>query len=98
MPQRRSGTAAAWDEAVEDLAPSPRGPQAVDGTELERLTAQGIPARMVQNIKLELNRDDYGRLLQFIEERATRSENYLEIRQAVLFSEMLRKQVKGQGA
>jgi len=86
-----------FDDATNEFAPGPKGPGAVDADELERLTAQGYPAATVRNIHLEINRDDFGRLLQFLEERAVRTDHYLEVRQAVLFSEMLRAQARTQG-
>jgi len=86
--------ARAFAEGAEEYAPGPKGPGYVSADDLDKLRAQGISPRLVSNIKLELNRSDFGLLLRFLEERAVRSDNFLEVRQAVLFSEMLREQAK----
>lgn len=88
---------AAWDQTISDLAPGPRGPEAVSQEEVERLTAQGVPRALVAPIVIQFERHDLARLLEFIEQRAVRSENYIDVRQAVLFSEMLREQARKQG-
>ena len=87
----------AFDEAAADTAPGPRQVAPHDDEEADRLRAAGVPRQYTQPIDLTLDRTDFGRLLEFIEQRAVRSENYLEVRQAVLFSELLREQARKQG-
>jgi hypothetical protein len=79
------------------MAPGPEGPGALDGPEFEKLKAQGYRAVDVRNITIEFARHDLARLLQFLEDRAIKTENYFEVRQAVLFSEMIRDQARSQG-
>jgi len=97
MATYRKNQARAWAEGIRDSAPGPKGPDNITLQDLDRLRAQGISVSQISNIELSINRDDFGRILQFIEERAVKSESYLEVRQAVLFSEMLRSQARDQG-
>ena len=86
-----------WFEEAEAIAPGPKGPEAVDANELERLKAQGHPARTVANINIEFNRDDLAHLLHFLEERALKADTFYEVRQMVMFVEMIRNQARKKG-
>jgi hypothetical protein len=94
MPQRALNASDSWYETAEEYAPSPK-PSMIDD-ERDRMRAAGVPKRMLDDISLSLSQQDFYRLCQFLEERAKASENYFEIRQAVLFVEMLRSQARQQ--
>lgn len=86
-----------FDAAVNDMAPGPVGLGQDNTEERDRMRAAGLPRNYRDPILLTLDRADFTRILQFIEERAVKAENYIEIRQAVLFSELLRSQARKQG-
>lgn len=87
---------AAWDYSAQHEHPGPRGPNSLDADEIDKLRAAGVPRAQLRNVHLELDRNDLARILAFIEQRAIDSDNYHEVRQAVLFSEMLRDQARPQ--
>jgi hypothetical protein len=87
----------AFDAYVSVTAPGPTGPQSITEENWERERTAGVQRKDFKNILIELSHHDLYHLLGFLEARAVASGNYAEVRQAVLFSEMIRQQAKEQG-
>jgi hypothetical protein len=97
MSQRARRFASSLEEYAEEVAPGPTGPQDVSQEAWEQARSGGTQKKDFRNFTLTLSPHDLYWLLKFLETRAIASDNYLEVRQAVLFSEMIREQAKEQG-
>ena len=86
-----------FDHYVSVTAPGPTGPRDVSEEEWERERNNGALKRDFKNYSIVFSHQDLYHILKFIEDRAIRSESYAEVRQAVLFSEMIRTQARAQG-
>jgi hypothetical protein len=86
-----------FDSYVSVTAPGPTGPTELSEESWERERNRGALKRDFKNYTLQFSHQDLYHILKFIEDRAIRSESYAEVRQAVLFSEMMRKQAREQG-
>jgi hypothetical protein len=82
---------------IRNHAPSPTGPRDFSQDAWERERVNGGRKRDLRNIAIEFSTHDLYHLLKFLEERAVHSTSYVEVRQAVLFSEMIREQARAQG-
>lgn len=87
----------AFDAYVSVTAPGPTGPREINQENWERERTAGAQRRDFKNILIEFSHHDLYHLLAFLEARAVASGNYAEVRQAVLFNDMIRKQAREQG-
>lgn len=86
-----------FDSYVSVTAPGPTGPRDLSDENWERERNNGALKRDFKNFSIVFSHHDLYHLLKFIEDRAIRAESYAEVRQAVLFSEMIREQARAQG-
>lgn len=97
MSETNGRNSESFDSYVSVTAPGPTGPTDLSQENWERERLAGSAKRDFKNYSIEFSHHDLYYLLKFIEERAVRAESYAEVRQAVLFSEMIRKQAREQG-
>lgn len=97
MAETANGVTENFDNYVSVTAPGPTGPRELTQENWERERNHGAQRKSFKNYSLVFSHHDLYHLLKFIEERAIRAESYAEVRQSVLFSEMIRGQAREQG-
>jgi hypothetical protein len=97
MSETNGSNTESFDSYVSVTAPGPTGPSDLTQENWERERERGGQKKDFKNCALQFSHHDLYHLLKFIEERAIRADSYAEVRQAVLFSEMIRRQAREQG-
>lgn len=97
MSDTDGSNSSSFDAYVSVTAPGPTGPRDLSTENWERERTAGVQRKDFKNFSIVLSHHDLYHLLQFLEARAVASQNFAEVRQAVLFDEMLRKQAREQG-
>lgn len=97
MPEPERRNSDQFETYVTAVAPGPTGPRDLSAEAWERERTAGVQRKDFHNLTIVFSHHDLYHLLKFVEDRAVRAENYAEVRQAVLFSEMIRKQASEQG-
>lgn len=97
MSETNGRNSEAFDSYVSVTAPGPTGPSDLSQENWERERGAGAAKKDFKNYAISFSHHDLYYLLKFIEERAIRADSYAEVRQAVLFSEMIRRQARDQG-
>lgn len=97
MSETNGRNSESFDSYVSVTAPGPTGPSDLSQENWELERNAGSQKKQFKNFSIVYSHHDLHHLLKFIEERAIRADSYAEVRQAVLFSEMIRRQAREQG-